>query len=160
MVSIVTATSLASGTLITGSTITLGAKIITKTLDNVLKLTSVDKNKHPGIHQVLVELDIESKLVIIHSMVKEIKKYKTSEMIDVCLCNLNEIVEKLSETLISIHNELDYHSTKWFSSWRTPNTENYLVVLNLESKILDKRLDLLVKCKSITQSLQPTSDNL
>ena len=73
------------------------------------------------------------------------------DVIEVCLRNLQSILDEITATMKEVTNELESHELKWFSSYRTPNLQLPLQKLKSQSSILEKRLDMLIKCMSISE---------
>lgn len=96
------------------------------------------------ITQMIEELDIHTKLQVIEEFVKEIPK-TDSKSVHICLDKINCIIKKIHEELEVIEKEMEYHKTRWFYYYRSPNC--YIQVDNLRkhSGILDKRVDTLFK---------------
>jgi hypothetical protein len=71
-----------------------------------------------------------------------------SDVIGVCLDQVKEVLESITSTVNALNAELEAHDTKWFSSWRTPDTKHLLLALKAKILILDKRVDMLLKVRS------------
>ena len=96
-------------------------------------------------------MDLESKILVVQALVQDLKSEQQRESVEVCLNAVLEIVEKVLHGLSELHTELDYHQTRWFNTWRTPNVEPLLKGLCVLDKIFDKRVDLLIKILSATR---------
>lgn len=71
--------------------------------------------------------------------------------VGVCVQTVGEIIDLISSTLCQLHQEVEYHNTRrWFASWRSPKVEEYLEQLRRQCTLLDKRVDMLVKCVSVS----------
>jgi hypothetical protein len=71
--------------------------------------------------------------------------------VGVCVQTVGEIMDLISATLCLLHQEVEYHNTRrWFASWRSPKVEEHLVQLRRQCTLLDKRVDMLVKCVSVS----------
>ena len=55
------------------------------------------------------------------------------------------MVGLIKKELENIKEEIKDHEQKWFANWRTPAYETHLKRLTKHKKILDKRLELLIK---------------
>ena len=91
------------------------------------------------------ELDINSKLDIINSFVKEIEPETHNDTIKKSLKYLHEILEKINLEIETIRKEIEEHKQKFFYYFRTPNYKNTLQKLKLNIKIFDDRFNLLIK---------------
>lgn len=75
----------------------------------------------------------------------------STDVIEVCLRNLHLILEEITATMKEVTTELDLHETRYFASYRTPNIQQLLQKLKSQSGILEKRLDMLIKCMSVSE---------
>lgn len=154
-----------SGLIGTISTITMGTCGI---------ITSIYNHKNPDVTKFLKKLDIEKKLNLIESVLdkyssqkkittdsSEIYKLysknqnfnfkimddyeKKSDPIELCLQYLREIITDIHLNLTDIDNTVKYHKTKWFNSWRKLSIKKKLEQLEINSNLLDKRFNDLIK---------------
>ena len=113
---------------------------IDKQIKHLLKLDcNVTKNK-------LEELDLEVKIEIIQSFIKNLDNIN-NETLQICLKNINVIIEKIGKELQQIKDIKEEHKNKWFSDYRVPNYEDNFLNLQKYTNIFNQRIDLLFKIK-------------
>ena len=132
---------------------------------DLLKDTATQQ--HPHLQNVLLELDLKADLQVIEALLMQIKDEefkgldqqhihlkKSSEKdgkkelktpISICLKNVSEMVGLIKNELENIKEEIKDHEQKWLANWRTPPYEPHLRKLAKHKKILDKRMELLIK---------------
>jgi hypothetical protein len=152
-----------SGLIGTISTVTIGACHVVK---------SIYTHKNPDVIKLITELDIERRLKLIQAVLNTIdheSKTKIARMklddlektqifelvgaetdldndpIELCLLYLHEIIQYIHNDLTAINKKVEYHNTKWFSSWRILSVKTFLENLRLHSKLLESRFDDLTK---------------
>lgn len=124
----------------------LATKAISNTSNNIFKeLNSLNADGDFVFKSLLEELDINSKLDIINSFVKEIEPETHNDTIKKSLKYLHEILEKINLEIETIRKEIEEHKQKFFYYFRTPNYKNTLQKLKLHIKIFDDRFNLLIK---------------
>jgi hypothetical protein len=97
-----------------------------------------------------LQLDIEVVLSVVEALVREIPDEEAnSEATSLCIKNIERVIVKIQEQLLEIHSETAYHKTKYFNGYRTLNLEKNLVQLRAQKKILDQRIDLLMKVLAV-----------
>ncbi len=101
-------------------------------------------NQH--VDTVLEELDIQTQLKIVESLLKSIND---DPKIHVCLNEVNEIIQKIHWEMEKMYHEIDVHPQKWFASYRSPNCNKELQNLRKYSKIMDKRVEMLIKLTTL-----------
>jgi len=129
--------------------------------------------ENPLVREELEAMDIEAKLKTVHALVLTIQKQRgksvptnvtggstqivdpsaiapqdESDVIGVCLEQVKEVLDSITTTVNALHEELDAHDQRWFSSWRTPDTKHHLIALRAKILILDKRVDMLLGVRS------------
>ena len=108
--------------------------------------------EHPELSAILEELDIHATLQVIDSLLEEVpENYNDNKSLHTCIHNVNEIIEKIKENLGKINNEVEYHKTKYFNYWRTPQYETDVKKLKKLKPILDKRLKLFINVLKIAK---------
>ena len=90
-------------------------------------------------------MDLNSKLEIIHSLIKELNEEKLKEFQKISLKSIEILIDEINKELIDINQKINYHNSKYFSSWRSINLDNNINQLNDHNILLDKRLDNLIK---------------
>jgi len=113
--------------------------------------------ENPLVREELESMDIEAKIRTVHALVLTIQKHRggnnetavdDSDVVGVCLDQVKEVLESITSTVTTLHEELDAHDQRWFSSWRTPDTKHHVLALRAKILILDKRVDMLLKVRS------------
>ena len=134
------------------SSLFLGKEMFTTTVTNTTKniyngIEKIILNDNTHFKKILDNLDINTKLDIIHTFIIDI--HKDNKLFNDTLTktfNYLEIILKTIETEIeNINSELENHYKKWFHRYRSSNCELLLNNLINHVKILDKRFNLLIK---------------
>lgn len=156
-----------TGIISTISTTTMGAcKIITSLYgihnpDTVRYIKELDIVRRMNlIRSVLNIIDKESP----HLKLGDLEKTLIFEMtnvdinlnkdpIELCLLYLQDTTKRIHKVLTKIKNKVEYHNTKWFSSWRILNVDQLLGELKLHSDLLTARFDDLTKISLFLSSI-------
>ena len=97
----------------------------------------------------LENIDLENKIIIINQFIEEIENTKNiKESIKSSIKSVHDILDKINIELESIKEDIEYHQTKYFNSWRTLCCDNKIENLKTHDSILNNRFDLLVKLLS------------
>ena len=134
----------------------IGKEIIIESTKKVLGiLTDLEDHEDPYVNRTIEELDINNKISIIKSLInsrsfsriennpKENINFKMST-INLCIKNLNKIIEKISVELENIKKLVPLHKLKWFHSWREPEYYKNLDELKKYNNIMNGRLQLFL----------------
>ena len=136
----------------------IGKEIIIESTKKVLGiLTDLEDHEDPYVNRTIEELDINNKISIIKSLINSRSfsrienntkdtnniNFKMST-INLCIKNLNKIIEKISVELENIKKMVPLHKLKWFHSWREPEYYKYLDELKKNNRIMDGRLKLFL----------------
>lgn len=73
----------------------------------------------------------------------------SDDVVGICISQVAETLQSITRTLHDVQTELELHEARWFSSWRTPDTERHMGVLRTKIGVLDKRVDMLLKVKDV-----------
>lgn len=116
-------------------------------IHNIYSTTEyIINGSHPDISNKIEHIDIINKIKIIEAFITECtsnNKFNNKESIKLSIDSIHTLILKINIELNQIKDECDYHKTKYFNYWRTPNCElNLSNVINY-SEILDLRLNLL-----------------
>ena len=134
------------------SSLFLGREMFTTTVTNTTKniyngIEKIILNDNTHFKKILDNLDINTKLDIIHTFIIDI--HKDTKIFNNTLTKSFNYLETIIKTIeIEIENinlELEHHSKKWFHKYRTSNCEGLLANLINHVKILDERFNLLIK---------------
>lgn len=123
---------------------TLFTQSISDTSRKILDLVENIFHYDCSIQEVLTETDIQATLKTLDEFVKEINEHG-NKTLHIALQNLNMIIEEIHTTLNQINSEYEYHKTKYFSNYRKIDLSNYCNTIKKQSKVLDKRFNLLIQ---------------
>ena len=104
---------------------------------------------HNSIKESIEKLDIKDKIMIIESLLNEIKKTPIKKSVKLSTNSVGHCIEDINESLKELKARIEYHNTKYFNSWRSFNSDDIIEKLKNKNKLLDNRLDLLIKLLSI-----------
>ncbi len=122
------------------------------------KIWNVINEKHPEVIELTNGMDINSKLLLIESVIRdiyeEIKIHKllATKSLELAISQMNEIVHQLHDNLQELKDKIDYHKTIWFHSLRTPEYLTVLETIKTNKTILDNRFDTLMKIISLSKN--------
>jgi hypothetical protein len=110
--------------------------------------------EYPVVKEQLQGLDIEAKVETVQALLLTVRKNRNklnleedeNDVINVCLKRVGETLQQLTTTLEKINTELTVHDSRWFNSWRNPDTEQLIEELKRQVVTLDGRVDMLLKC--------------
>ena len=123
----------------------IGKEIISDTYKSInTSISNIQSCNESIINSMLEELDIIKKIEIVNSLFGEIEGIDNKTKI-LALNNLHEIADKIKEELEEIQKDIKYCQTLYFVSWRSKPYLTKLKNLSKHSKILDNRLDLVLK---------------
>ncbi|KAK3232920.1 hypothetical protein CYMTET_56755 [Cymbomonas tetramitiformis] len=107
---------------------------------------------HIDIDEQLEELDIKTQLRTVEALIESISEV-SSPAVKVALESVEEATKMLRTDLSSLSSELNKQSRRWFQRWRPANTTAIVQKLTCHRKILNGRVDLLVKCIGVTSAI-------
>lgn len=121
-------------------------EVISGTTGSIYRLLSgINEFDLEHVNQLLEELDLYKKIEIVESLFDNNKYDLTKKTYNIALNNLHEISEKISLELKEIKKDIEYTKTLYFRQFRTHKYMKNLQNLKKHSKILDNRLDLVIK---------------
>jgi len=129
--------------------------IITYNIYNLIGTIRVSKNTyHKEIINILVKTDIEHNIRLVQSILKELPLYyNTSNSTMIILKDIKDIMKKIENQLIDIHNKIIYNSSiVLLSNWRSYNFKEHLDELTILIEVFERRKDNLFKLISIFKS--------
>jgi hypothetical protein len=88
-------------------------------------------------------LDIHLKLKLIDIWLNKININKLDESQTIIYQSISDSCHKIADTIQIINDNIKYHNTKWFNSWRNIYLDDEIKILEKNVKILDERLLLL-----------------
>ena len=119
------------------------SEITSKTYNNIYNLLN---NNEFIFKDLLEEMDITVKIQVIDKMITELDSKKgLSESIHICLINLHNIIEKINNEIIEIEKSINDFDKIWFKFLYTNPSLKLISNLRKHTKIMDERLDILVK---------------
>ena len=88
-------------------------------------------------------LDIHLKLKLIDIWLNKININNLDESQTIIYQSISDSCHKIADTIQIINDNIKYHNTKWFNSWRNIYLDDEIKILEKNVKILDERLLLL-----------------
>ena len=112
-------------------------------------ISNYPTNIKPDIVKILIKLDIEKKILLLHSIIEEIPKfYEVSESIIIALKNVEEIVEKIEKELQNIQEKLIYNSNL-FMRFRSYDFTDNIESIETYAHILENRKEDLFRTLTV-----------
>lgn len=138
--------------LLISSSLLIGKEVMTQTITTSTKniysgIEKIMTNENTEFNQVLENLDINTKLDIINSFIKEMANSHNllSETTRKSLKYIENILKIIEVEISNINLEIEEHKKKWFNRIRTSNCRTMINNLVNHVKILDNRFELLIK---------------
>ena len=138
--------------LLISSSLIIGKEVMTQTITNSTKniysgIEKIMTNENMEFNQVLDNLDINTKLDIINSFIKEMESSNKllSETTRKSLKYIENILKIIEVEISNINIEIEEHKKKWFNRIRRSNCREMINNLVNHVKILDDRFELLIK---------------
>lgn len=103
-----------------------------------------------AMEDMYIETDIIATITTLQSLVSEITSASSSSL-TMALNNLNTIIIEIHDLLYSIEEKYKEHAGKYMNYFRSINIRREISLICQKSKILEKRLNLLIKIMQITQ---------
>jgi hypothetical protein len=135
-------------------------EMICQTITNTTKtayneITDLMSNKDFLFKSILEDLDLIEKIGIIDSLIKSLELDEINDTVNLSLHSLHNIIDKINNEISKINEEIINHNKKWFSSIRPSQYLSLVERLKIHKKIMDERLDLLLKLLPLkTQTLK------
>lgn len=100
----------------------------------------------PEVEKMLKDMGIFDKLKYIDKLISEIgESFKHSETVSTILEDIHSTEEKIKYELTQIQIIMVRHKNKYFSKYRKPKYENHIVNIKKHIKLLDTRIEMLIK---------------
>ena len=139
---------LTSGILLTSEVV--GKEVISGTAGNIYNLLSgINEFNLAHVNEILEELDLNKKIEIVESLFDNNKTDFTKKTYNLALNNLHEISQKIQDELETIKKDIEYTNTLYFKRFRSLSYLGSLKNLKKHSKILDERLNLVIRLSNI-----------
>jgi hypothetical protein len=104
--------------------------------------------------QLLIELDLKSELDVVQALLQDLADHRECRAVKVASDQLRESVECILQHLKEIQDELEFHKTRYFNSWRTPNCGSSIQKLQFQRDLFRKRRELLLSVLKVQPELQ------
>ena len=101
------------------------------------------------LEKVLQDLDIKAELDVVHAILDDLGSHTECRVVKVSSDQVKESVDLVHSELKEIQAELEYHKSRYFYTWRTPNYEKNINNLRKHRDILRKRRELLISVLSV-----------
>lgn len=108
---------------------------------------------HPHIADRLEEIDIVNKVAVVEAYLDQLygkdkksdQRTRFTKPVQVAVKSVGELIERLHAALATIKVECEYHATRYFHYWRTPDCMLQLQTVERLSALLDQRLALMMQ---------------
>ena len=134
------------------SSLLIGKEVMTQTITTSTKniysgIEKIITNENTEFNLILDKLDINTKLDIITSFIKEMENSNKllSETTSKALEYIEKILKIIELEISNINIEIIEHRKKWFNRIRSSNCREMINNLINHVKILDNRFELLIK---------------
>ncbi|CAH6421835.1 Hypothetical protein KVN_LOCUS523 [uncultured virus] len=121
---------------------------VTTTTNSIIGLlkhiTAIDQPRVREITESLNKIDLEYNIQVIEQLVIEQKEKQLPLSLKMALFGVNEILEKIHLELKIIKDAIDYHSTKYFSKWRSFDCSLNIEFIKSNKLLLDNRYEKLM----------------
>lgn len=131
---------------------TLAAGIIQRATSLVASLRNPSSRHPPGMSQVqeaLALLDLEAKLKCWRSLVDALDQRTLPVPVHISLNWFTESIHHVEESLQLLKNAIEYHQSKYLSTWRSCDFTEPLRMLTANVKILGERETTLLQMIAI-----------
>lgn len=138
--------------------ILIGGKIFSNIInDTSVKVVSIVEtaliHNHTDVHELFTELDLDVRLAVINSLIKNIKKEQSNETVNICLKSLYDVITKINKITHDIDGIIEQHKEKYFSGWRQIDVDSQIIDIQKQSDLLDKRFSLLTNVIKFDNSI-------
>lgn len=126
-------------------------------IDSAIKESAVSTYKllysfvdHPEIDIELQKLDIKATMRCVRTIMNNIQFKDISEPIYDSLKLLHQTMCNISDDLSKLNYTVNTYKKKWFKRWRRAEYKQYLVSIEINTRILEKRLDNFYKLLEVS----------
>ena len=106
-------------------------------------------SEYHSIKESIDDLDIKEKIIIVETLLHELKSKPIKKSVKYSINSVGHSIEEINNYLKELKDQLEYHNTKYLSNWRTFSCDDIIENLKKKNKLLNCRLDLLIKLLSI-----------
>lgn len=136
----------------------LGKEVICQTISNTTKsayngISGLMTNNDFIFKDILEKLDICEKVGLINSLMKQLENKDINDTINLSLHGLHNIIDKINKEIETINKQISDHKQKWFSSIRGAEYVKTVNKLVIHKRIMDERLDILLKLLNMDKNL-------
>lgn len=96
-----------------------------------------------NVRQQVEQLDIHKRLQSISSFLEDHEPHLHTKSIQIAIDDVRDIVVQIEREMNLLRDELDAFEQRWFTYWRTPDSDKYMERLRHLSHLLDKRIQFL-----------------
>jgi hypothetical protein len=129
---------------------------ITTSTNNIRQLINCI-NVHPHSSDVVTVLktyDVEMKIRVFESVIKNLRLCRSTEPLTICLSGLKEIIDLIETELCDIYTKLNYNHSLWIcKNLRSHNFDKHVATLLLYNNIFDIRKETFLKILEINDEL-------
>lgn len=137
-------------------------EMISTILKKYAKYKTIDMKEHVGDKSVIFTVlensaylikdsGMDNSLILYNSKKSEQYQNNIIDPLQISLIYLSRIIRDIHNDLIIINKQIEYHSSKWFNSWRTLNIKKYLDELETHNTILINRFNDFIKISSVIE---------
>lgn len=114
-----------------------------------------------NVFRALEALDVSSRLRMTNALVQSLEKQygfsaadpvPSDDPVRLCVHEVKVALDSIEECLDAIRFELDAHQERYLHRWRVSGVAKHLQTLKIRLDVLDKRLDMLAKCRAVRAS--------
>jgi len=126
----------------------LGKGLITRAIGDLYSFMK-DSTYTEHLESVMKDLDIKAELDVMEAMLEDLSDAKLCKTVDIAAKQVQECINSILTEFKAIEAELEYHNSRYFAAWRTPNYEQNILNLRKYKEILEKRRELLISVLSV-----------
>lgn len=144
------------------TTIISTLSLINKTSQSIYDLIkSLNDKQDNNINKILIELDLENTIKVINEILINLESVNiSSKNILSNIQNIKDIILKIENELLLLHNMVDYNNSIWIlKKYRSYDCQNILDNLKLYKSILDNRKKLLTEVLQINNFINNNINN-
>ena len=132
----------------------VGGKIFSNIInDTSVKVVNIVEtalvHNHTDVHELFTELDLDVRLAVINSLIKNIKKEHSNETVNICLKSLYDVITNINKITHEIDDIIEQHKQKYFSGWRQIDVDSQIDQVRKQSDLLENRFSLLINIVNI-----------
>jgi len=123
------------------------------TTDIMLIVKTYSTNESTVLHKLLRKTDIETKINVVNLLSNDIEKsYKfiSGTALEKALISIHDIVKNIKETLLNLEKALEDYNSRWITFYRNHEYVEIHNTLEEYINILDKRIQLVISCMSLS----------